>query len=265
MIPEKSEVLFATGTIWRIKSVKLNENPCIIDLISCDELDTQLTLLIDKYTKRDCSLMSLGNILCEFGKDAEAEWFYSKVLEQECLDDKTRGILYYKLGIILCEKEDYHRALDILGKSAHLLEPSHNKVIEIGSPRPLYLYDNTSPLLTIYNNVGLMFQKNKKYDKAVEQYQKALEQKGTNYELVTVHNNLGLLYYAKDDYTAAREYILRAVELINVSYLYWPEVQRNFVVADECFQNLLNKQKVENRAATMDELNRYFDSNECSK
>ncbi|CAF3886932.1 unnamed protein product, partial [Rotaria sp. Silwood1] len=53
------EVLFSIGTIWRIESVKYDEDPCTIELTSCDELDSQLMELLEKYTGGGCTLLSL--------------------------------------------------------------------------------------------------------------------------------------------------------------------------------------------------------------
>ena len=61
--PDELEVLFSLGTIWRIKSIKLDEDPCIIELISCDELDSQSNELLKKYTENGCNLSSVGDIL----------------------------------------------------------------------------------------------------------------------------------------------------------------------------------------------------------
>ncbi|CAF4997724.1 unnamed protein product, partial [Rotaria sp. Silwood1] len=53
------EVLFSIGTIWRIESVKYDEDPCTIELTSCDELDSQLMELLEKYTGDECTLLSI--------------------------------------------------------------------------------------------------------------------------------------------------------------------------------------------------------------
>ncbi|CAF4902310.1 unnamed protein product, partial [Rotaria sp. Silwood1] len=53
------EVLFSIGTIWRIESVKYDEDPCTIELTSCDELDSQLMELLEKYTGGGCTLLSI--------------------------------------------------------------------------------------------------------------------------------------------------------------------------------------------------------------
>jgi uncharacterized protein YqfB (UPF0267 family) len=72
-VPDESEVLFSLGTMWRIKSITHEENLCTIELTPCKDLDPKLTQLLEKYADENATLISLGDILLEFGEKDEAE------------------------------------------------------------------------------------------------------------------------------------------------------------------------------------------------
>ncbi|CAF4026206.1 unnamed protein product [Rotaria sordida] len=131
------EVLFSLGTIWRIKSVIPNKNLYKIELSSCDDMDLQLTELRQKYMKQGYRFSALGDILHALGHDAEAEWFYNKMLEQPSLDNRTRGILYQKIGMIRKEKGDLNGACEKLERAAALLKPQINESDMSRSPSTL--------------------------------------------------------------------------------------------------------------------------------
>ncbi|CAF4946115.1 unnamed protein product, partial [Rotaria sp. Silwood1] len=96
-IPDEAEILFSLGTIWRIKSIRHDEGSCTIELTSCNEFDSDLTQLREKYTGDNVSLLSLGDVLLELGDEDTAEWAYRKMLSQHINDNETCGILYYKI------------------------------------------------------------------------------------------------------------------------------------------------------------------------
>ncbi|CAF3807050.1 unnamed protein product [Rotaria sp. Silwood1] len=152
------EVLFSIGTIWRIESVKYDEDPCTIELTSCDELDSQLMELLEKYTGDECTLLSLGDILWELGEDLEAECFYQKMLEESTLSNQLRGALHYRIGMIRFNRKDYSIALDNLKKFESFFESSNNELNKVGSPHPLYMSGNRSLFVTIYNNMSIVLE-----------------------------------------------------------------------------------------------------------
>ena len=77
----------------------------------------------------------------ELGNDDEAEWFYNKMLKQDSLDDKTRGNLYYKIGMIRFEKKSIILShFENFKKAAKLLPSSINESDKIQAPQRLYVY-----------------------------------------------------------------------------------------------------------------------------
>jgi tetratricopeptide (TPR) repeat protein len=255
-IQDEIKVLFSLGTIWRIKSVTHNTNPCEVVLTSCDELDSQSIELLKKYTEDGYNLSSVGDILHELGNSDEAEWFYKKMLKQDSLDSNTRGNLYNKIGNIRSRKEEHTVALKNFKKAASLFSSSINQIDQIRLPQPLYMCDNHPPLIAIYNNMGLIHEKNGEFKEAVHCYQQGVEVKnGSKVETATVHNNLGLLYCRRGDYKEAREHHMKATKLIDESHSKWIEFKKNLDCTDQRCEHLANKkQNVQTERTTIDEL-----------
>lgn len=80
--------------------------------------------LCEKYTRARCAILSMADILYELGKNDKAEWFYRRLLEEEFLDERTRGISHYKIGMIRFHGGDYFVTVDSLEKCASFLKPS---------------------------------------------------------------------------------------------------------------------------------------------
>ncbi|CAF1401340.1 unnamed protein product [Adineta steineri] len=238
--PNELEVLFSLGTIWRIKSIKVNEDRCVIELTYCNECDSQSTELLNTYTKNGCNLSSVGDILLKLGDDDEAEWFYKKMLKQSTLDNETRANLCYKIGNIRFGKKDYSIALENYKDAEKLLSLSINESY-IPPSQLMYVSDTQSPLIAIYNNMGFIHADDYDFSKAVSCYQQALKVKnGPRSQIATVHNNLGLLYYTRSKYEEAREHHMKAVQLIDDSHSKWTEFKRNLDVANGRCQHLAN-------------------------
>ncbi|CAF1401306.1 unnamed protein product [Adineta steineri] len=240
MKPHEREVLFSLGTIWRIKSIKVDEEPCVIELTYCNEFDSQSTELLNTYTKNGCNLSSIGDILLKLGDDDEAEWFYKKMLKQKSLNSETRANLYYKIGNIRFGKKDYFTALKNY-QDAEKLFPSSTNESDIPSSQLMYVSETQSPLIAIYNNMGLIHKDDRDFSKAVSCYEQALKVKnGSRSELATVHNNLGILYYYLAKYEEAREHHMKAIEFIDESHSKWPEFKRNSDATNKRCQHLAN-------------------------
>ncbi|CAF1267620.1 unnamed protein product [Rotaria sordida] len=239
---DELEVLFSIGTIWRIESIKYDEDPCTIELTSCDELDSQLMELLEKYTGDGCTLLTLGDILWELGEDLEAEYFYQKMLEESTLSNELRGALHYRIGMIRFNRKDYSIALDNLKEVESLFESSNNELNKVGLFHPLYMSGNRPPFVTIYNNMGIMLENDGKCDDAIKYYKQALEEKGSSSELATVHNNLGLLYFHLSDYDEAQRHLAKAVQHITGNNeLLQMEFEKNLDLVNNHFQYMLNK------------------------
>jgi uncharacterized protein YqfB (UPF0267 family) len=213
----ESEVLFSLGTIWRIKSITHDKDLCTIELTSCEELDLELDRLPEKYTDGNATFISLGDILHELGDENEAEWCYRKMLDPHPEDDETTGILYYKIGMIQFEKKLYFEAFRNLFDAASLLRQLEDKQIMTTSSRSIYKYCDELPLLKIYNNIGVIHEKNGKFKEAAEHYKQALKNKSSDTEQVIAYRNFGLLHFRLGNYNAAKEHHEKALRLTEVN------------------------------------------------
>jgi len=250
----QAEVLFSLGTIWRIESIKHDEHLYIIELTSCEKLDSELAELLRKYTGGNVTLMSLGDILLELGDENEAVWSYRKMLDQQSAVDETTGILHYKIGMIQFEKKFYDEALKNLTEAKRLLEGLENKLNEPMLSRPIYIHCTEPPLLKIYNNIGFMLEKNGRFEEAVVNYERALNEKGSNTELATVHNNLSLLQFHLGNYATAHKHYKKACELIVDSHTWSMEFKQNLKRTNDQLDHIAkNKaQKRNNQKTTID-------------
>ncbi|CAF3860924.1 unnamed protein product [Rotaria sp. Silwood1] len=176
---------------------------------------------------------SLGDISHELGNDDEAEWFYGKMLEQDSINGITRGILCYKIGMIQYEKGDLSGALENLIKATSLLQPQINESDMI-----------RLPFFEIFNTVGSIHHKNNSFGKAIQYFEKALqEQNESTSETAKVHDNLGVLYYGRGSYEKAREHLEKSLCLIDESHPHWKEFNSHLHYAKKRCQHLANKQK----------------------
>jgi hypothetical protein len=239
--PDESEVLFSLGTIWRIKSVTIDKDPCLVELTSYDESDLQSIEILKKNTEEGCDLLSIGDILLKLGDDDQAEWFYGKMLKQASLDVETKGTLYHKIGMIRFEKNDYSVALEKLKKAADLLPSSINKLGEIIPSRPRYLCDEQSPFITMFTNMGIMYEKDGQFEEAINCYKQAVKIKNeSNLGLAIAHNHLGLLYFRLGKYKEAWEHHEKATKLADEGDPNWIEFQRNLKIANERYEHRMS-------------------------
>lgn len=240
--PEEVEVLFSLGTIWHIESVTIDKDPCIIKLTPYDELESSSVAELKKYQGERCDLSSIGDILLNLGNNDQAQWFYEKMLRQASLDAETKGNLYYKIGMIRFEKNDYSVALEKLETAVALLSSSINDLDEIVVPRLHCLCDDQSPFITMFINIGIMYEKDGQFTEAMNYYKRATKIKNESMvRVATAHNYLGLLYYRLGKYEDAREEHNAAMGLVNKSDPNWTELQSDFDRADQRCRHRMNK------------------------
>lgn len=238
--PVEEETLFSPGTIWRIQSIELGEGLYKIQLTSCNELNSKLTELSNQYRVDEYPLLSFGHILQELDDDVQADWFYHKLLKEGSINNEIRGKLCYKIGMIRFKRKDYFVALEKFEESAAFLTPSNIESNETGTSRPLYGYDNGSPLIAIHSNRGLLNAQNGRFSAAIVCYNHALSllnERESPLEQAVVCNNLGLLYYNTGEFFKARSCFEIAVKLIDENHQWRAEFITNFNRAAEHVRN----------------------------
>ena len=242
--PDELEVLFTLGSIWRIKSISINESLYIITLTSCDDLDSQTADLFNKYTNDECNFSSIGDILIALGDNDAAEWFYTKMLKQESLDNNRRQNLYFKIGNIRFDKKDYSVARDNYDKALSLLPSLTNELGTSDSFVPLYVYDNQPSSIAIHNNMAFIHANDRDFTNAIDHYNQALTvENGSKSQIATVHDNLGRLYFATSDYEKSQQNHAKAVELIDEKHAYWVEFNRNLNTVNQRCEHLKKKKQ----------------------
>jgi tetratricopeptide (TPR) repeat protein len=88
------------------------------------------------------------------------------------------------------EKEDSSVALENLEKAALLLQPQISDLVETKTYPFLHKHDDQSTLIAIYNNIGLIHDKNNRFDQACKYYEQALQVKNeSKAEIATVRDN----------------------------------------------------------------------------
>ena len=87
--PDENEVLFFMGFVWKIESMEeMRRNSWYIVLQSCEDYDAELVTYIEQ-SRRDCTYLTLGNILRELGDYVNAKNFYQRMLRERNLSDEN--------------------------------------------------------------------------------------------------------------------------------------------------------------------------------
>lgn len=120
-------------------------------------------------------------------------------LAEENGDKKDMEIIKSNIALVAYNKGDYDTAIEIYNDLEKLQDP--DDFIGIG---------------ITYNNIGLVFQAKKEFDKALEYYLKALKTiQKTGYKSLYGHflGNCGAIYKEKKDYQIALEYYNRSLSI----------------------------------------------------
>ncbi|CAF1519223.1 unnamed protein product [Adineta steineri] len=210
---DEEEVLFSAGSIWKIESVKHDNNIWRVVLHSCNKNNLKLKELKNSLI-HGSSLLSIGDILRKQGDLAKAERFYKRMLEDSSLSEEKKGFLYHSLGLLYLERDQIDDAVKYLQMALTLID---NQSVENNNiSLSFYLYtanDRLSPIKILYN-IGLMYQNNRDYDTAAQWYNKALNQSEiiiSNLEKASIYYNLGRLFVCNGSYEEAFKHYKKAV------------------------------------------------------
>ncbi|CAF1463108.1 unnamed protein product [Adineta ricciae] len=212
---DEDEVLMATGTVWKTKSVVRQNNIWTITLESCDKMDSKLRK-IKRSLIHGSSLLSLADILRKQGDLVKAERFYKRTLNDDSFEEKKKGFVYSGLGMIYLQREQIDEAVKYLQMALPLLEQQSDQTFNTSSSVYLFSSDEPTTRIQVLHNIGLVYQKNREYDQAFEWYKKALkETKETSntYEKAVVCYNIGRLFITQGRYYDAYQYYKQSVEL----------------------------------------------------
>jgi tetratricopeptide (TPR) repeat protein len=138
---DESEVLFMSGSIFRLKSINCNDDQVwIIEMSLCsdDENDLKHVLLHIKQQIGDgeTNLRTLGKVLWKMGKLDLAEKYFKRLLNQLSLTDHLLCNLYEDLGELASQIGDYdisvqcHQKFLQLKKRNQLTEKSNKNTTD---------------------------------------------------------------------------------------------------------------------------------------
>ncbi|CAF5131124.1 unnamed protein product, partial [Rotaria magnacalcarata] len=242
---EEKEILFMLGSIFRLNEICHDESSAngtisIIRMTLCGEHDNDLKQLYDHMKNEDnqeeTDLLSLADVVYKMAKFDLAEKYYRRWLNELSPNDRTRGALYQRLGMVANAKGEYDTSLDWYQKSLEMnmenhpsdyvtIGITHNSIGEAHRKKgdhcqALESYDRAVSLFKqayngnhlymamFYNNIGLNYQEEKKYPEALKSYEKSLTIKkihlpGEHPALGTTYNNIGIVHFFLNQYDLA--------------------------------------------------------------
>ena len=200
---KEDEVLFSMHTIFRIGEITTidgNARLVQVQLTLTTDKDNDLHQLIEYIRKEtfpdEEGWSRLSAVLWKMGEPVQAQQI-CKVLLNQTTDEKTKAVIYNRLGVIKEDLREYPEAIVFYRKSIEIKEKQ-------SSPDNLSLADS-------YGNIGNVYTKIGDYAKALSSYEKALAIRQeslppTHLHLAFSYNNIGVVYKHMRDYPKALSY-----------------------------------------------------------
>ncbi|UJR31822.1 hypothetical protein I4U23_019299 [Adineta vaga] len=208
--PNESEVLFMSGSIFRVMNVSYDNNDRLwaIHLILSSGNDHDLKPIFEhmrnQHSHETVDLLLFGHVLRDMGKYEEAENYYRRVLNQLSIDSQELSRCYHALGIIRYEKGDYESSLQC-----------HKRALKL---KLRSLKSNDLDLAISYNSMGTIYEKKKDYSRALQSFLKSLtilqDAYGNDHPKVAIClNNIAGIYQTEKKYAEALKYNQNALNI----------------------------------------------------
>lgn len=116
--PDELEVLFMTGSIFRLKNIERNRktNICLVQMTLCSEDDLVLkdilTHMKKQLGKTDTNLQILSRFLTEMGQFDLAEKYLIRLLEQLSSTHPSRADIYEELARITSQNKKFDKSME---------------------------------------------------------------------------------------------------------------------------------------------------------
>ncbi|CAF1596961.1 unnamed protein product [Rotaria sp. Silwood1] len=242
--PDEQEYLFTIGTIFRIQSIKKENNIWILvlklatnDTLELEELEKYLKEKMNKTT----DYLTLGRTLMDMGDFARAEKIF-KAHEKMCLAGKEN--IYDVLAALYGFQGNFYLALDYANKALACSNISNDRLIKLhtilgqlhlknGSlhkalynlrivermlSEKLITNKNYRHLDMVYFALGGAYQRSGDTPKALEYYKKSLELVEQylpeyHFDKAAILKRIGVCYEDKKDHTTALIYHQKALEI----------------------------------------------------
>ncbi len=202
-----SEILIMCGSIFRLIDIHFNDEQLlwIIRIKLSNINDENFKLLFDftknkiGYNDKEINIVTFGNILWKMNKFDEAEKYYLQIIDLLPNDHSDRANLYYNLGHIYSDKNNYDLSLKY-----------YNKSLDI------WMKSNDSNLANNYNAIATNYWKQGDYKRAYDSFNKALDIFKQVYgeddmNIAMCLNNMGTVISNEKNYTKALNYYLKTL------------------------------------------------------
>ncbi|CAM2720857.1 unnamed protein product [Rotaria socialis] len=214
-IKDEYEMLFCVGTIFRIKSVEDNEPIWHVVLELSNDENIELKGLVEHFSKyvveTKPTLLALADVLTEMGEYEKARHFSELFLSdlEPLTQNQLAGVIQSNIGLLDYHEGHYEKAMQKYetGVSMQLLQ----QTVELPSNEHGGRRHN---LGLLYNNIGIIYIHNAKYDEALNFFEKALDHIFDNHiDITNVFSNIAVLHCYKCEYQLALEYSEKALTL----------------------------------------------------
>lgn len=187
----EEEWLFSMGSIFRIDTIKKQDETELIGLTSINDNDEQLVILKEHFQ----NFVKDKNVCLNFARLMHqlADWKGSREFYRKSLDKETeyyrQAAIYNNLGSIALELGEYDEALKNYKRSLELEQKVEN---------PDY-----KDLASTYNNIGTVHHRKKEMDLAIENFERAIaayndKPNGDQELIATLYNNIATVLNHQD-------------------------------------------------------------------
>ncbi|CAF0770303.1 unnamed protein product [Didymodactylos carnosus] len=120
-VQDEDEVLFSTGTLWFVKSIKEagKSGMWLVELDLINEENNECCIGIKQYLKEKfedkTTIMTLGNFLSEIDEYEKADRYYHVLLEELPPNHEDRSAIYMNIGLLHYKKEEFKIAEEYYG------------------------------------------------------------------------------------------------------------------------------------------------------
>jgi tetratricopeptide (TPR) repeat protein len=209
-MPEESEFLFSLGAVFVIKDVKYDPsiNAWKVYMTAVDDGSKQKTehfkLIQQQMDEGYKPTILFGDLLWRnMGEYDKAQKYFETILESLPHDHEDMPYVYYQLGCVFNQKDEWNVALDFFKKSYDL----HCQHLPSDHPQ----------LATSLRAIGLMYAYKQDYDQALHYYNQAFDfyknYSSDHLDMAHVLMNIGIVFREKKQYDNALDYFTKALKI----------------------------------------------------
>ncbi|CAF1226387.1 unnamed protein product, partial [Didymodactylos carnosus] len=230
-IPDEDEVLFSTGTLWLVKSIKEAEkrDMWLVELDLINEENNECCIRIKQYLKEKfedrTTILTLGNFLSEIDEYEKADRYYHVLLEELPHNHEDRSAIYANIGLLHHKKKNFKVAEEYYGFAYEHFIRWNSTNVEKLTHKPNQdeiMQDCTEKLRSAYSSTPSITSMTIPQTAMKTTFCCHNEINFISTSLVANHssigklyNNLGLLHYSQNYFENAFEYLKQASYYLN--------------------------------------------------